>query len=476
MKENELIKIKEIDNIDLYKLKKIYKNYVSPSIEKTLSYFDNGEVFFEKANGVYLYTDKNEKILDYTGGLGVLNHGHNHPEIIKARIEFQSQNKLEVNKLNFSKYTGVLSHNIAKLLDDKLTYSFFCNSGAEAVEGAIKTAYKYHKGKRKFLLHSDLSYHGKTIGAGTISNQDDNLFPGLINTDKFIYNDINSLKNKINEHKDNIYAIIIEPLCASAIVALSDQFVTSLRQLCNDNNIILIFDEIYTGWFKSINLFHFLNYKNIYPDILTASKSLGGGKASISVFISNEKIFKKTYGKTSEAFLHSSTYNGFGEECFTAIQALEILINDNYKFKSKRNFDLSLKRINNIKSKFSKYVKDIKVAGGLAGIIFKYNFFTNFIKEDNYLSNKITDITLVKKIITASILNELFSKYKILAYVSEKKFNKSSTKEIILNLNPSIIISENQINYFYDSLEKILNNNIEKIVLKFLLKILSKKI
>ena len=87
-------------------------------------------MFFEKANGVYLYTDKNEKILDYTGGLGVLNHGHNHPEIIKARIEFQSQNKLEVNKLNFSKYTGVLSHNIAKLLDDKLTYSFFCNSGA----------------------------------------------------------------------------------------------------------------------------------------------------------------------------------------------------------------------------------------------------------------------------------------------------------------------------------------------------------
>ena len=113
------------------------------------------------------------------------------------------------------------------------------------------------------------------------------------------------------------------------------------------------------------------------------------------------------------------------------------------------------------------------MAGGLAGIIFKYNFFTNIIKEDNYLSNKITDITLVKKIITASILNELFSKYKILAYVSEK-FNKNSTKEIILNLNPSIIISENQINYFYDSLEKILNNNIEKIVLKFLLKILSK--
>ena len=62
MKENELIKIKEIDKIDLYKLKKIYKNYVSPSIEKTLSYFDNGEVFFEKANGVYLYTDKNEKM------------------------------------------------------------------------------------------------------------------------------------------------------------------------------------------------------------------------------------------------------------------------------------------------------------------------------------------------------------------------------------------------------------------------------
>ena len=472
IKYDKLLKIDDLDKLEINQLKEMYINYVSPSIEKVLSYFDSGNIIFEKAQGVYLYSEKGEKILDYTGGLGVLNHGHNHPRIINARIEFQKKNRVEVNKLNFSKYTAALSYNIAKLLDDKLKYSFFCNSGAEAVEGSIKTAFKFHESKRKILLHSNISYHGKTIGSGSISNQNKDLFPTINNTDKFVYNDVSSLETLIDKYKKDIYAIIVEPLNASGLFELSYDYLKYLRNMCNKYNIILIFDEIFTGWFKSNKLFHFLNYKDIYPDILAVSKSLGGGKSSISAFISSEIVFKKAYKKTDEAFLHTSTYNGFGEECFTAIEAIQVCLDEEFENKTNENFNITKNRLNKLYLKHQKYIQEIRFAGGLAGIIFKYNFLFDFVKKDNFLAKKLSNINFMKKIISASILNELFSKYKILAYVNEKKINNNDNNsyDIILNLNPSIVIKPNEIHYFYDSLDKILSQKIEKIVLRFALK------
>ena len=124
---------------------------------------------FKKAVGVYIYTDSGKKIIDFTGGLGVLNHGHNHPRITNARIKFQEEEEIEVNKLTLSPYVAALGHNISNLLDNKLNKSYFVNSGAEANEGAIKMAYASYKDKREFIISSDDSFHGKLIATGTIT-------------------------------------------------------------------------------------------------------------------------------------------------------------------------------------------------------------------------------------------------------------------------------------------------------------------
>ena len=113
---------------------------------------------------------KIKKILDLTGGIGVLNHGHNKQSILEERIKFQTEKKMEVHKLFFFSIFGkILSYNIAQVLPGDLNRSFFSNSGAEAIEGAIKLAYKFYNGERKYILHSDISFHGKTIGASSIS-------------------------------------------------------------------------------------------------------------------------------------------------------------------------------------------------------------------------------------------------------------------------------------------------------------------
>ena len=128
-----------------------------------------------------MLTSSGKKILDFTGGLGVLGLGHNHPEILKARLDFQKNKRVEVHKIIFSKYMAVLSNNLSYLLPSNLKKSFFLNSGAEAVEAAIKVCFKSYTKKRKFILHSDRSYHGKLIGSGISDYFEENQFPVMEN-------------------------------------------------------------------------------------------------------------------------------------------------------------------------------------------------------------------------------------------------------------------------------------------------------
>ena len=166
----KLYSIEEAENFKIDDIWALYRKYVNNSQVDLISSFGFGNDTVKKAEGIYIYTTDGKKIYDFTGGVGVLNHGHNHPRILRARKKFSESKKMEVHKNYFSPYIAALSCNIANLLPSDLNISYFPNSGAEAVEGAIKMAYKYHDGKRGVILHSDISFHGKTIGASNITS------------------------------------------------------------------------------------------------------------------------------------------------------------------------------------------------------------------------------------------------------------------------------------------------------------------
>src|SRR6266540_967821 len=118
----------------------LYRRYVNRSQVSLMTSFGFGRELVERAAGAWLWTKDGRKILDFTGGVGVLNHGHNHPRILAARKRFQDAQRMEVHKTYFSPYVAGLGHNLAQLLPGDLTMSFFPNYGAEAVEGAVKVA------------------------------------------------------------------------------------------------------------------------------------------------------------------------------------------------------------------------------------------------------------------------------------------------------------------------------------------------
>ena len=166
----KLLSVSEAVSLDIKTIKNFYSKYLNANQEKILSKFSYGSDIFVSAEGMYMNTKDGKKILDFSGGIGVLNHGHNNNEILNARIEFQKNKRVEIHKTIFSPYTASLAHNISLILPKNLCKSFFCNSGAESVEGAVKAAYKYHEGKRKYILHSDIAFHGKLIASSSLSD------------------------------------------------------------------------------------------------------------------------------------------------------------------------------------------------------------------------------------------------------------------------------------------------------------------
>jgi putrescine aminotransferase len=469
----KLLNLEDISSLDIDDVHDLYSKYVNKSQVNLISKFGFGNDIAVKAEGCFIYTKNKKQIYDFTGGIGVLNHGHNHSRILKARENFAKNKKMEVHKNFFSPYVAGLSHNIASLLSNDLKISYFSNSGADANEGALKLAYKYHKGKRDYALFSDISFHGKKVGAGNVTGSKETSyfrFQQILKTKKFIYNDLESVKHLVEDlrknNTSNIYAIIVEPFSASSLLSCSESFLRGLRDICSKENIVLIYDEVYSGWCKTGNLFYFMNFNNAEPDILTSGKSLGGGKASISAYTCKEKFFKKSYDNLRDATLHSTTFNALGEETITAIEAINILIEDDYVKKSKQIFDIINPGLIELKKKYPSIIKDVRGSGSLNGIVINTDFTDKyFLPLIKLIPSEFTkDDYAFKKVIVSSIISELYDKHNILTFYG-------SNIDLPLKISAPIITEKEHINYFLRSLDKTLSIGLIKLVTNFVKKI-----
>jgi putrescine aminotransferase len=459
MLKKKLYTVDEANNLTIKEVQNLYKEFINPNQTKIYSSLPFGNDLFDRAEGVFIYTSEGKKILDFTGGLGVLGLGHNHPRIINVRLAFQEKNKLEVHKIIFSKYMAALSSSISSLLSENLTKSFFLNSGAEAVEAAIKVSFKSFNGKKKNILYSNKSYHGKLIGSGSVSGsyKINNQFPSMGNCFDFKFNNPDDLeKNVIKYHEHGgIYAVIIEPYSASLLESCSDEFIKKLFILKKKYNFKVIFDEVFTGFFKSKKMFYYQNFENVSPDIICLSKTLGGGKSSISCLVIDEDTYSDAYGGLNDTFLHTTTYNGFGEESVTALEALNIVSDIKFKKQVEQLSSILSSKLDELKKKYPDKIQAIKGNGILNGIIFKSysstlaklieNIPLRFIKDKSFFLQKLT---------ATAISCELYEKYGILTSINDASGSNH------LCVSPSLVIDKENVEYFFESLEKVLKTNL----------------
>ncbi|WP_332649404.1 acetylornithine transaminase [Lysinibacillus sp. 54212] len=256
-------------------------------------------IAIDKGEGTVVFDTNGKRYLDFTSGIAVCSLGHAHPAIVKA-IQDQSEKLWHISNLFESPGQEQLAASLVK--DTHLSYAFFCNSGAEANEAAIKLARK-HTGKHRIIVFEQ-SFHGRTFGAMSATGQDKvrNGFGPLVS--EFItlpFNDVEALKAKAD---DSIAAIMLEMIQGEGGVnAVSEEFATAIKEICETNNILLIVDEVQTGIGRTGTRFAY-EQTVLKPNIVSIAKGLGGG-FPIGGILGTAELFN-----TFNAGTHGTTFGG----------------------------------------------------------------------------------------------------------------------------------------------------------------------
>ena len=280
------------------------KEYIQEAEENLLHTYNRYSIVLEKGDGVYLYDTDGNRYLDFAAGIAVFAFGYNNKSYNDA-LTAQIDKLIHTSNL----YYNIPAADAAKKLTglSGLDRVFFTNSGTEAIEGAIKTARKYAYNKDGSTDHEIIamehSFHGRSMGALSVTGNAKyrEAFQPLIGGVKFAeFNDLESVKSLVT---DKTCAIILEPVQGEGgIYPASREFITGIRKICDEKDILLIFDEIQCGMGRTGTMFAHEEY-GVKPDILTLAKALGCG-IPVGAFLTTEKAAALVPGD------HGTTYGG----------------------------------------------------------------------------------------------------------------------------------------------------------------------
>ena len=305
-------------------------------------------VVLDKGDGVYVWDVEGKKYFDFLSAYSAVNQGHSNPKIVKALTD-QAQ-KLALTSRAF--YNSLLGE-----YEKKIT-SIFCfdkvlpmNSGAEAVETAVKLARKWSyeiKGiaeNQAKIIVCENNFHGRTTTIVSFSNDPDAnanygpFTPGFI---KIPYNDIDALA-KVLENSEDIAAFLVEPIQGEAGVYVpNDGYLKKAQELCQKNNVLFIADEVQTGIARTGKMLA-CDHENVQPDILILGKALSGGMYPVSAVLTNNSIMN-----VIKPGQHGSTYGGNPLACAVAIAALDVIIDDQLSENAEKMGQLFRAEINKI--------------------------------------------------------------------------------------------------------------------------------
>ncbi|MFW6409532.1 MAG: aspartate aminotransferase family protein [Halanaerobiales bacterium] len=419
-------------------IKENYRNHLNPGLVRMFGLL-NFDKKYVRAEGSKLWDSEDNEYYDFLGGYGALNLGHNPPEVIEA-----------VNKVNhlpnllqagMGTMASTAAHNLALLAPGDLSHSFFCNSGTEAVEGAIKLA-RAASGRKK-LIHCEGSFHGKTMGSLSLTGRDKYqkpFVPLMPGSERVSFGDTDMLEHELK--KGDTAAFIVEPIQGEAgIIVPPEGYLKEVRKLCDKYDTYLIFDEIQTGLGRTGDLFA-CNREEVVPDIMCLAKSLGGGVMPVGAFITREDIWKEAYGSLNKALLHTSTFGGNNLAAAAVVATLEEIVSKNLSKKAAQKGEHFIKGLKRLQEKYE-LVDEVRGRGLMIGLEFK--------QPEEGLLNKLSG-GMVKKLsheyLGSMVAGTLLNDYQLLTAYTLNNPN-------VIRLEPPLIIEEEGLEKMLTALDQI---------------------
>lgn len=336
--------------MDYRKTMRLYYDYVIPCYNKT-------PLVLQRGDGIRVWDAHGEEYLDFFPGWAVSGVGHCHKRVVEA-IKRQAERLIHVSNNYYHELQGVLAEEIIRhSFPGKV---FFCNSGAEANEAAFKLARKFGHSEKYEIITMERSFHGRTLAAIAATGQPkfregfEPVTPGFVTVP---FNDFAALEKAITP---KTAAIMFEPIQGEGGIRVADQqYLSSVRRLCNDKKILLILDEVQTGMGRTGRMFCYKNF-GVEPDIMTLAKSLGGG------FPIGAMIAKKEISDLLQPGSHATTFGGSPLACAASLAVFEAIEKEKLLSNVVITSSHLFKKLNELKRKHS-LIKDVRGMGLMVG-------------------------------------------------------------------------------------------------------------
>ncbi len=420
----------------------LHNEHVNPAFTKVLRTigFDRNYV---RAEGQYLWDDKDQKYLDMLAGYGVFNIGRNNATIKKTLIDFMNCNYPSLVQLDAPLLSGLLAKELKKRMPCQLDYVYFTNSGTEGIETAIKFA-RCATG-RTGIIHARKSFHGLSTGSLAINGDQtfkDGFTALMPDTYMVPFNDLAALEKTLASNK--IAAFIVEPIQGKGVNIPDQGYLSEAARLCRKYKALFIADEVQTGMGRTGKFLALEHDADVDPDMVILSKSLSGGYVPVGAVLTRKWIFNKVFSSMERSVVHSST---FGQGSFAMVAGLATLdyIDDKNLIDNAKNMgDLIGNRLLSVKHKYE-FIHDVRWRGLMLAIEFAQPKSFSLRCGWNLVHK------LNKDLFPQAVTIPLLQDHQILTQVAGHHID-------VIKLIPPLVIDEADVNHFVDSFCTVMDN------------------
>lgn len=341
----------------------LFERYMNPGLAGLLRFTGLDKVE-SHAEGVYVWDTEGKRYLDFLGLYGTLSLGHRHPKVVEAVKKQLDLMPMSV-RIMVSEPTARLAQKLAEITPGELGMSFFCNSGAEAVEAALKFA-RIFTGKTDFVTTHG-GYHGKTMGALSVtprSHYQDPVRPLVPGVTAVPFGDSEAVAKAITS---DTAAVILEPIQGEGGIRVPPVgYLCEVQDICRKAGVLLIADEVQTGLGRTGKMWA-VEWEGVEPDILTSAKALGGGVMPIAAMVARPPIME-IYRQ--EPLIHSTTFGGNPLAAAAALAAIEVTLSEDLPARAQAMGQYLMQKLSGLHSAYPELIEEVRGRGLMVGLEF----------------------------------------------------------------------------------------------------------
>ncbi len=357
-----------LEEMSLSEVTRCYKEHISADMARLLRLTGFGSMEM-KAEGCWVFDEQGRRYLDFSGGYGVFTLGHRHPKVVEA-VKDQLDSLALSSRVFFNPLQAKLAEKLASLTPGDLRYSFFSNSGTEAIEAALKAA-RLATGRTGFVSLEG-SYHGKTFGGLSVSGREKykEPFQPLLPGCRVVgLEDLEALARALDE---SVAGFLVEPVLGEGgIHIVSPEYLQKARELCTERGVLMIVDEVQSGLCRTGRWFA-IEHARVAPDMMALAKALGGGVMPIGATLMTPAVAKAYQGRP---LLHTSTFGGNPLACRAALAALEVMEEEELSSKAERAGSQLMDGLRALVSRFPDLLAEVRGLGLMIGLEFTEDKF-----------------------------------------------------------------------------------------------------